>query len=292
MAAAFAPKQELTRPPRYHFQYRRNAGALHVQISDGHDALDIPLEWAFGAGEQAVTFVSRLNADWYIEHYFSYYAALQSLAPTPGHFGRRSNTLPLAAGLQYKSADPVTGIQACFRCHSTGPVLSGSANEVTPAELGVRCEACHGPGSLHMDAASPGEIDRARSLIQNPKRMSASALNQLCGECHRAPEGGPAINLDKPFSVRHQPVYLSRSACFVRSKGALSCLTCHDPHGPLDRDSAHYNRQCANCHGSMPHTSGGSCTECHMPRIAVERYLEFTNHWIGVYRGDDKLKPR
>ena len=30
-------------------------------------------EWAFGAGEQAVTFVSRLDEDYYIEHGLTYY---------------------------------------------------------------------------------------------------------------------------------------------------------------------------------------------------------------------------
>jgi hypothetical protein len=270
-----------------------------VRVSDSHDAIDLPVDWAFGAGEQAVTFVSRLNPDWYIEHYFSYYRAVGSLAPTPGHIGRRSNTLALAAGLQYKSSDADAGIVACFRCHSTGPPNVLLDNEIQPAELGVRCEACHGPGSLHVQAISRGEIEKGRSLIGNPKRLSAPDLNQFCGTCHRAPEGGPAIDLDKPFSVRHQPIYLSRSACFAGSKGALSCLTCHDPHRPLVHDAAHYNKQCLQCHAGVRHSTGSTqrvvqngCVDCHMPRVRAEQYLEFTNHWIGVYSDDAKLKPR
>jgi len=151
-----------------------------------------------------------------------------------------------------------------------------------------------------VESISRGQVDRGRSLIQNPKRLSASALNQFCGSCHRPPEGAPGVNLDKPFSVRHQPAYLSLSVCFLRSQGALSCLTCHDPHRRLDRDSAHYDRQCVHCHASPRHSdateqsarSRPGCVGCHMPRVTAQPYLQFSNHWIGVYRDDEKLKPR
>ena len=43
------------------------------------------------------------------------------------------------------------------------------------------------------------------------------------------------------WNIRHQPVYLVRSACFQKS-GALTCVRCHDPHAPLLRnDVAHYD---------------------------------------------------
>jgi len=89
----------------------------------------------------------------------------------------------------------------------------------------VRCEACHGPGSLPVEAASLGQAERAKRLIQNPGRMFASDLNQFCGNCHRAPQDGPLSNWSKAWNVRHQPIYLSQSACFLKSNGALSCLT-------------------------------------------------------------------
>ena len=46
--------------------------------------MDLPMEWAFGAGRQAVTFVTRVDKDWYVEHYSTYYSALRSWGPTPG----------------------------------------------------------------------------------------------------------------------------------------------------------------------------------------------------------------
>ena len=44
-----------------------------------------PGEWAFGAGDQAVTFVSRVDDEFYVEHGLSYYTRSNALALTPGH---------------------------------------------------------------------------------------------------------------------------------------------------------------------------------------------------------------
>jgi hypothetical protein len=297
---AFTPMQELFRPPRYRFRFRFEDGALRVAVSDPVEETVLPVDWAFGAGEQAITFVGRLDADSYIEHYFSYYAAIRSLASTPGHDGLPSNTLGLASGMLYPSVDPVTGIIKCFECHSTGPPIVGNDNEITPAELGVRCEACHGPGSLHVEAASHGEPGRARSLIANPGRLSAGDVNLFCGRCHRTLIPQSDFEWSKPWNVRQQPVYLGRSACVLQSKGAMSCLTCHSPHQALQKDSAYYDRKCSGCHAAETHpgvsgkafsTAEGTCVGCHMPRVSPQANLIFSNHWIGVYGPDDKLQP-
>ena len=65
----------------------------------------------------------------------------------------------------------------------------------------------------------------ARDNIINPKRLSAAELNTLCGQCHRMPPArGVATNFENPWNVRHQPVYFSQSACFLKSEGRLSCI--------------------------------------------------------------------
>ena len=288
------------RPPRFHFQFGRSGTGLSVAVSDGKETLELPVEWAFGAGQQAVTFVSRLEAGWYLEHYFSYYRRLSGLGPTPGHEGYRSNTLALARGVMYRSTDPVTGIVKCFECHSTGTPYIESNQEIHPRELGVRCEACHGRGESHVEFASRGEVEQARKLIENPGKMSASEINQFCGKCHRAPQDGPLSNVDKAWNVRHQPIYLARSSCFLKSQGRLSCLTCHDMHGELERAESIYNQTCAGCHQAVKHAAvsgfaaaqASSCVACHMPKVSPQRYMEFTNHWIGVYDGGNTLRPR
>jgi predicted CXXCH cytochrome family protein len=245
----------------------------------------VPLEWAFGAGEQAVTFVSRVDKNWYVEHYFSYYPLLSRMGVTPGQQDLQARTLPEAVGRMYEALDANEGMAGCFQCHSTGSVET-SGDALQPHETGVRCEACHGAGSTHARAGDP-------KLIRNPKRMSAVELNQLCGECHRAPAApGTKIDWNYSWNVRHQPVYLSESACFLKSKGALSCLSCHQPHQALERNVASYNQVCGSCHAAA-HTDKAmtNCIDCHMPRVSPQPGLRFTNHWIGIYRDGSRLKP-
>ena len=72
-----------------------------------------PGEWAFGAGDQAVTFVARTDAEHYLELGQSWYKRLNGYAATPG--------AESTEGTRYRTLDPGAGILRCFSCHSTGP---------------------------------------------------------------------------------------------------------------------------------------------------------------------------
>jgi tetratricopeptide (TPR) repeat protein len=241
-----------------------------------------PGHWAFGAGEKAITYVSQTSQDTVVEHGVSYYAATKSMGLTPGHAND--------ADIVYRTFDPVGTALRCFRCHSTGPVKLAAGFTIEPAEPGVRCESCHGPGARHAQAnGAPG-------AIQNPKRLQAAELNELCGACHRrASELDDETDWGNAWNVRHQPEYLHRAACFRNSSGALSCLTCHGPHEPLRKTAAYYDSRCASCHrGVMHKTALGSraCIDCHMPQVVINQELHFTNHWIGIYaQPGSKLVP-
>src|SRR5215813_2408700 len=129
-------------------------------------------DWAFGAGEQAITFVTRIDASQYKKEPQSWYRRLNGDARTPG---ARS-----ADGTHYRLFDPSGDILYCFSCHSTGPVSLAPDEAITPQELGVRCEACHGPSAAH--ARNPAQVHP-----KNPGRLSAAELNAFCGVCHRMP---------------------------------------------------------------------------------------------------------
>jgi hypothetical protein len=155
----------------------------------------------------------------------------------------------------------------CGTCHTTGYSASGNQDGLpglvgTWAQDGVRCEACHGPGSLH--ASSPAivgmKIDRASSL---------------CGECHFEADLETVEPVD-PATLAH-PV----SATLYRGKHMiLDCVICHDPHtGVIQQIEANLpptRTQCAECHtqearyqNNAAHTRINlSCTACHMPTIA------------------------
>jgi hypothetical protein len=304
LADSFPIGKTLNRNSGYQFEFLRSGGQFRVRIADQNNVMDLPVEWAFGAGRQAVTFVTRVDQTWYLEHYFSYFTSTHAWGPTPGQEPVQAKTLPLAAGLLYKTADPNTGIAGCFECHSTGPVSFSASGDVSLSELGVTCESCHGPGAEHTAAPS-------RRNINSPARLSAVQLNQFCGNCHRPPAANAAaVEWNNAWNVRHQPMYLNESACFREGKGNLSCLTCHDPHEPADRKPASfYNRRCTACHAisslpSSPATAStarpkpvclqqtpSNCIDCHMPRVSPQTSLRFTNHWIGIYGSGAKLKP-
>ena len=239
----------------------------------GIPAPESTAQWAFGAGEKAITWVSQTSEETIAEHGLSYYAATKSLDITPGH--------PNLNDLVYRTFDPVGTALRCFRCHSTGPVTLKPGYRVQPSEPGVHCEACHGPGAAHVSSSG------APRTIQNPKRLSPGELNVLCGACHRqASDLDDETDWTNAWNVRHQPTYLHRAACFRNSNGALSCITCHDPHEPLKRMAASYDARCTGCHGKVLHQTVialRSCIGCHMPQVATSAALRFTNHWIGIY---------
>ncbi|MDQ6664217.1 MAG: cytochrome c family protein [Acidobacteriota bacterium] len=285
---------KLVRPPTYRFQFSRSSTAMKVRIQDSTGAMDLPLEWAFGAGRQAITFVTRVNKDWYVEHYGSFYPALRAYAATPGQSAIQPTSLPEAAGVIYKIKDPATGIAGCFECHSTGPVWFDPDGEVHLTEPGVHCESCHGPGEAHVKSPT-------RHRPEDPGKFSAVRLNDFCGKCHRPPAAkGVTIDWNYAWNVRHQPVYLSESPCFKKSGGALSCLTCHDAHESAGKKPvAYYNAKCSVCHaeGNRPPNrvclkrQPANCIDCHMPLVSPQPPLRFTNHWIGIYAAGAKLKP-
>jgi predicted CXXCH cytochrome family protein len=83
----------------------------------------------------------------------------------------------------------------CIFCHNVhpNPGLDAATGQFDThvAELGVACEACHGPGAEH--SARNGDPVRRYSLhsagaadpsIRNPRRMPAARSAEVCGRCH------------------------------------------------------------------------------------------------------------
>lgn len=82
----------------------------------------------------------------------------------------------------------------CSRCHATGPEPRPNSVERTldtrVAELGISCEACHGPGEKHVRARQaarheprPDAATLAREIVQ-PGKLPAVRSGQVCGFCH------------------------------------------------------------------------------------------------------------
>jgi predicted CXXCH cytochrome family protein len=154
----------------------------------------------------------------------------------------------------------------CGSCHTTGYSTGGNQNDLpgitgTWSEAGVRCEACHGPGSLH--ASNPKGI---RMLVENDSR--------LCRQCH---EYVPTAELElKNGFIQHSDQFgdLSQSKHQI-----LDCLTCHDPHSGVvqlqQAGMAPTQLQCQDCHWQEAQFQSNprhvalniGCTDCHMPHL-------------------------
>src|SRR5436190_7380088 len=83
----------------------------------------------------------------------------------------------------------------CSRCHATAvePRVDSIAHTVDTrvGELGIACEACHGPGQRHVNARR-AERDNSKTLdaqtlrseIVHPKKIDPIRASQICGFCH------------------------------------------------------------------------------------------------------------
>ena len=161
----------------------------------------------------------------------------------------------------------------CGECHTTGYRNQGNQNDLpgltgTWAQEGVRCERCHGPGSLH---------------ITNPQgiTMKISRDSAECGECH-VRQGTDIVQALDGF-IEHNQQY---AESFQSKHMAFDCVDCHDPHSGVvqlrQQSVATARTQCANCHFEQAkfqknpvHTSLNlQCVECHMPRMVQSAWSD------------------
>ena len=86
----------------------------------------------------------------------------------------------------------------CIRCHTTGPQPRPNEAvqrfETRVADLGISCEACHGPGQQHVDrqtrlaklpeAELQQALDTEPLAIVQPADLDHIRSTQVCGSCH------------------------------------------------------------------------------------------------------------
>jgi Tetratricopeptide repeat/Cytochrome c554 and c-prime/Doubled CXXCH motif (Paired_CXXCH_1) len=216
----------------------------------------------------------------------------------------------MAPGYANASEAPMNlpALSSCLDCHVSGirPPIEGTENRYkTPlfAQSGVSCERCHGPGAAHA----------AGGAIVNPAKLAPARRDAICMQCHL--EGNAAI--ERPgkhlyqfrpgddlsdyvryyVTVNQSPAglgansqfeALAQSGCKKKSGNAMSCISCHNPHGspsPEER-TAFYRGKCLACHGAAfgekHHANQPDCTKCHMPAdpsIDIA-HTEVTDHRI------------
>lgn len=197
---------------------------------------------------------------------------------------------------------------SCASCHSTD--LKKNFNQLTAqyhttfSEIDVSCEACHGPGSYHVELANRKGVfwDRQHGYgLAVLKTESNLAQIESCAPCHSrrtmVVDGfKPGCNFDDYFATQlvADPIYHADGqirdedyvyGSFIQSKmyhNGIRCSDCHDPHSTKVKFEG--NMLCTSCHqhpagkyDSISHhhhepgTPGASCVNCHM---AATTYME------------------
>ena len=212
---------------------------------------------------------------------------------------------------------------SCAACHSTDLKKNFNAisNEyrTTFAEIDVSCEACHGPGSYHVELAKRKSLFWDRNHGYGlPKLKTESNLPQVetCAPCHSrrtvVAEGfQPGCNFDDYFATQlvMDPVYHTDGqirdedyvyGSFIQSKmyhNGIRCTDCHDPHSTKVKFND--NKLCTSCHQHAagkydtpnhhhhePGTPGASCVECHMPATTYMMVDSRRDHSLRIPRPD------
>lgn len=87
----------------------------------------------------------------------------------------------------------------CAGCHTTG--LDSQTGEWM--ESGVQCEACHGPGSAHIDAVdAAGRRPTEEETLAIRAAIYISPDAQMCGQCHGA---GVSTIDNLPYAAGYRP---------------------------------------------------------------------------------------
>ena len=216
----------------------------------------------------------------------------------------------------------------CADCHSTNLKknfdVATKTYHTTFSEIDVSCEACHGPGSLHVKLAQSKSLfwDRNRGYALASLKGPKNQINEIqaCAPCHsrrRVVTGGytAGCNYYDYFANELLPASIYRAdgqiedevyeyGSFLQSKmyhKGIRCSDCHNPHsGKLMFEG---NKACTSCHqhpagkydGFNHHrhpegSRGASCVECHMPETTYMAVDPRRDHSLRVPRPDLSVK--
>ncbi|WP_168565444.1 multiheme c-type cytochrome [Crateriforma spongiae] len=122
------------------------------------------------------------------------------LATTGQWIPRQASFLQPPDEYPFPLTTPGAWHETCIKCHATGGRLHASqidherqgfsAIDPTVMELGISCEACHGPGGDHVDANKnplnryANHLRGSDDTIINPAKLDHMRASSICGSCH------------------------------------------------------------------------------------------------------------
>jgi len=180
----------------------------------------------------------------------------------------------------------------CAECHSTNLIKNYDSAADTYAstwtEINVGCEACHGPGSNHINQAVSEEFDSRYGLVldlddagratwemntetgiaaRTEFRTQIPKQPEACGRCHsRRSVTAAKYQHGRPLLDTHTPVLLEENlyfpdgqvreevyvyGSFVQSRmyqAGVTCSDCHNSHSGALLTGSEPSAICATCH--------------------------------------------
>ncbi len=301
---------EMLRRDGQYYQRRYQVDAEGKQIN----VMEKRIDYVMGSGNHARAYLSRTARNTLVELPLAWYAekggywAMNPGYDKPDHEGFRR---------------PVT-YDCMFCHNAYPQIPSGRERPMAEAVYagslpeGIDCQRCHGKSEKHVQLAKTAGTtkEQLRQSIVNPARLNADRQMEVCMQCHLETTSFPLPNAlqryerdvfsykpgeplsefilnfdhapgsgrEEKFEIVNAAYRLRRSACFLRSNGALGCTTCHNPHDiPRGAEAVkHYNGICEQCHQSDVHARTGDCISCHMPKRRTEDVVHVvaTDHYI------------
>jgi tetratricopeptide (TPR) repeat protein len=275
---------------------------LKVRSNIDSHIYEVVVDFAFGTKDRYLTMVGRDGDGGSRALRLSYFHG-----PTRSGWGQTAGDVGTAADIQNLRGQIVPlrdGVVRCLQCHVTNPREFRDPDRIGPgpeaADASIGCERCHGPGGNHIAAV---EADLADHAIVNVGPGSGEAATLQCRDCHIVGDATEIQNRrEESIWVRSPGLTITFSRCYTESSGALSCLTCHDPHRDSERSASYYERKCVACHQTAGSPSGTStksdsrgtvckvnptrdCLNCHMPKVPMPvLHTSLTDHYIRVHR--------
>ncbi|HIJ55945.1 MAG TPA: hypothetical protein HPQ03_07460 [Deltaproteobacteria bacterium] len=137
----------------------------------------------------------------------------------------------------------------CAGCHATGV----NPEKKTFVEMGIACEACHGPGSNHVEAIPGYEIP---TIIQ-ASRLTPALAAQICGSCHT---GGRDKTGKHAYPLEYQ---IHKGVGNIRLYFDEVNPDTHSEHFWPSGESRHSNQQYLDWKQSEHAKVGVTCITCH-----------------------------
>ncbi len=215
----------------------------------------------------------------------------------------------------------------CADCHSTNLKtnfnVATNRYHTTYSEIDVSCEACHGPGSMHVELANAKSLFWDRHHGYGLAKLKGDDIEpqlQTCAPCHsRRGLIDPMFTAGRLFTDHYNlellnpdtyypdgqikdEVYVYGS--FTQSKmyhKGIRCTDCHDPHSLQLKHPG--NETCTSCHQHSagkydvpshhhhaPGTPGSMCVDCHMPHRTYMDVDPRRDHSLRIPRPDLSVK--